>query len=223
MSTTDPIAQISAQTQAALAAAKSKQADQLGINEFLHLMTVQLRNQDPMKPLDATDFVAQLAQFGSVSGIQNMQSSMSSLAESLRSTQVLNGASLVGRDILSSTSETTILSGGTVRGEIDVPEGIGSMTIVVTDDAGQVVRTMISNPAAGINEFTWDGLDERGEAVESGTYQIEAIANVGGANYSLETLLSTRVSSVSIGAGGTDLILNTNIGPIALADVRRVI
>ena len=101
MSTTDPIAAYAAQSQAALAAAQSKKsANNLGIDEFLTLMTTQLKNQDPMKPLDGTAFIAQLAQFGAVSGIQEMQGSIESLAASLRSTQTLNGATLVGREVL---------------------------------------------------------------------------------------------------------------------------
>lgn len=222
MSTTDPIAQISAQTQAALAAVGKKPADELGINEFLHLMTVQLRNQDPMKPLDATDFVAQLAQFGSVSGIQNMQGSVESLASSLRSNQVLNGASLVGREVLFAANEATVVSGETVRGQFDVPEGTSNITIVIKDAQGQAVRTMTAMPSAGINNFEWDGMTADGAVAPSGAYEIEAVANVGGSSYSLETLLTTRVTSVSIDSLGTNLTLNTGIGAVSLADVRRV-
>src|SRR5215470_13973527 len=75
--------------------AKSNQ--QLGQNQFLTLMLAQLKNQDPMKPQDPTQFLSQLAQFSTVTGIQNMQGSVEALAQSLRSTQVLNGTSLVGR------------------------------------------------------------------------------------------------------------------------------
>ena len=83
MSTTDPIAAYAAQSQAALAAAQQKKsANNLGIDEFLTLMTTQLKNQDPMKPLDGTAFIAQLAQFGAVSGIQEMQGSIEALAAS---------------------------------------------------------------------------------------------------------------------------------------------
>src|SRR5262245_2813270 len=101
MSTTDPIAALAAKTQAALASAQTKKsANNLGIDDFLTLMTAQLKNQDPMKPLEGTEFVSQLAQFGSVSGIQSMQKSIESLASSLRSQQVMNGTTLVGHDVL---------------------------------------------------------------------------------------------------------------------------
>ena len=99
--TTDPIASYAAQTQAALAAAQSGKKDQtLGIEQFLTLMTAQLKNQDPMKPLEGTEFISQLATFGTVSGVQEMKESMELLATSLRSTQTLNGSTMLGRDIL---------------------------------------------------------------------------------------------------------------------------
>src|SRR5688500_14063521 len=125
MSTTDPIAQYAAQTQASLAAAQTKKsANNLGIDEFLTLMTTQLKNQDPMKPLEGTEFIAQLAQFGAVSGIQQMQTSMETLAASLRSTQALNGATLVGREVLAPSSAINHAEGSSTSGEIEVPAGM---------------------------------------------------------------------------------------------------
>src|SRR5687768_9839455 len=122
--TTDPIAAYAAQTQAAQAAAQAKKnGNTLGIDEFLTLMTAQLKNQDPMKPLEGTEFISQLATFGTVSGVQEMSTSMEALATSLRSTQTLNGSSMVGRDILVEADSLTHTQGGTVSGELDVPAG----------------------------------------------------------------------------------------------------
>jgi flagellar basal-body rod modification protein FlgD len=223
MSTTDPIAQYAAQTQASLAAAQTKKsANNLGIDEFLTLMTTQLKNQDPMKPLDGTAFISQLAQFGSVSGIQQMQTSMESLAASLRSTQALNGATLVGRDVLAPTESIIHTDGTSVSGEMDVPEGASAVGIRITDSTGAVVREMEVPVVNGQAQFTWDGIGNDGTTAASGTYGIEAIANVGGAAESLSVLMTARVSSVSIDATGS-LTLNTpNLGAVSMADVRRV-
>src|SRR5215510_14000470 len=119
--TTDPIATYAAQTQAALATAQAKKsANNLGIDQFLTLMTTQLKNQDPLKPLEGTEFVAQLAQFGSVSGIQSMQKSIESLASSLRSTQVMNGTTLVGHDVLAQADSFSFTQGVGVSGGLAV-------------------------------------------------------------------------------------------------------
>lgn len=222
--TTDPIAQLAAQTQAALSKAQTKQnADALGIDDFLKLMTTQLKNQDPLKPLDGTQFVAQLAQFGSVSGIQKMQGSIESLSTSLRANQALNGATLVGRQVLASASEFTYTAGVPVSGQVDVPAGATSLQIRIKDAAGVVVHTLETAPTTGINQFTWDGLQADGTSAPSGDYAIEAIVAGAGQNVSTDVLMAGKVSSVTLDATGTDLTLNTTaLGGVKLANVRSV-
>jgi flagellar basal-body rod modification protein FlgD len=224
MSTTDPIAAYAAQSQAALAAAQTKKsASNLGIDEFLTLMTTQLKNQDPMKPLDGTAFIAQLAQFGAVSGIQEMQGSIESLAASLRSTQTLNGATLVGREVLAPSDSLRYTQGVPVNGELEVPDGTSSLEVRITDANGEVVRSMTVPVTDGTAAFSWDGLRNDGTTAASGSYDIEAIAKVGTTSESLTVLLAGRVSSVSIEPNGAGLTLNTSaLGAVSMADVRRV-
>lgn len=222
MTTTDPIAAYAAQAQAAAEQAR-KQDQILGIDSFLTLMTAQLRNQDPLKPLEGTEFISQLATFGTVSGVQEMQTSLETLAASLRSTQTLNGATMVGRDILASTDTFEHTQGGTVSGQIDVPAGTTALQVRITDSTGSVVREIQLDTGAGTQSFTWDGLRGDGTQAETDDYDIEAIATVRGQSGSLEVLMSGRVSSVSIDPTGTNLTLNTTaLGSVAMADVRRV-
>jgi flagellar basal-body rod modification protein FlgD len=220
--TTDPIASYAAQTQAALAAAQSGKKDQtLGIEAFLTLMTAQMKNQDPMKPLEGTEFISQLATFGTVSGVQEMKESMELLATSLRSTQTLNGSSMLGRDIMVEADSLTHTQGSTVSGELDVPAGTTQLQVRITDSSGAVVREMTLDTAQGTRSFTWDGLKTNGQPADSGAYDIEAVATVAGQTGSLPLMLSGRVSSVSI--VGTNLMLNTSaLGAVDMTDVRRV-
>ncbi len=125
--------------------------------------------------------------------------------------------------MLAPVSSVTIAAGEPVRGALVIPDGTASVQVAVKDASGQVVRNMTIPAVAGTKEFTWDGLDDRGIALPSGTYQIDAVANVGGKNQSLDVLLSGRVSSVTIDAAGTGLTLNTAaLGALSLADIRRV-
>ncbi len=222
MTTTDPISAYAAQAQAA--ADKAQKKDQtLGIDSFLTLMTAQLKNQDPMKPMEGTEFISQLATFGTVSGVQEMQTSLETLASSLRSTQTLNGSTMVGRDILASTDTIQHTQGGTVSGQIDVPAGTTALQLRITDSAGAVVREIQLETGEGTQNFTWDGMRSDGTAAESDEYNIEAVATVQGQNGSLEVLMSGHVASVSIDATGTNLTLNTTaLGSVEMADVRRV-
>lgn len=198
-----------------------KKKDQLGQAEFLELMIAQLRNQDPFKAMDPTQFLGQLAQFGTVSGIQEMQSAFATLSQSMRSSQVLDGATMVGRDVLVASEDVALAGAGGVAGAVDVPSGAGAVRLNVLDAAGQVVRRMTLSGAQGMTDFAWDGVMDNGERAEAGGYSIEAIADVGGKAVSLETLLASRVGSVTIDPRG--LILNTTtLGARALSEVRRV-
>jgi flagellar basal-body rod modification protein FlgD len=219
---TDPIQNWAAQAQAA-AEAQQKKEQTLGIDSFLTLMTAQLRNQDPLKPLEGTEFISQLAQFGTVSGVQGMQTSLEVLASSLRATQTLNGATMIGRDILASADSFDHTQGGSVSGQIDVPPGTTSLQLRITDSSGSVVREMQLETAEGVRDFTWDGLRSDGPQAESDTYDIEAVATVRGQTGSLEVMMAGRVSSVSLDASGTNLTLNTaTLGQVSMAAVRRV-
>ena len=202
----------------------STKNDELGQNAFLKLMIAQLKNQDPMKPQDPSQFMSQLAQFSQVTSTQNMEKSIEGLAASLRSTQVLNGTSLVGHDILSPAAKSTIEAGGTVTGAIDAPKGITAAKVIVKDSAGTQVRTFdIPNPVEGLNNFTWDGRNNTGVAVPAGQYTFEVVASAGAETGSLDPMLVSRVSSVTIDPSSGSLTLNTSAGAVALNDVRRVL
>jgi len=218
--TTDPYAFINGNK----TSSTTTKSDTLDQNTFLKLMIAQLKNQDPMKPQDPSEFMSQLAQFSQVTSTQNMEKSIQTLTDSMRSTQVLNGTSLVGHDILAPSSSDTIAAGGTVSGAIDAPKGITAAKIIVKNASGAEVRTFtIDKPVEGLNNFTWDGKTNSGVAATAGTYTFECVASASGETGSLDTMLTSRVSSVTIDPSTGSLTLNTSTGGVALADVRRVL
>jgi flagellar basal-body rod modification protein FlgD len=202
--------------------AGAAQGAELGQDAFLTLMLAQLRNQDPLKPLEPSEFLGQLAQFSSVTGIQGMRESVSELAGSLRSSQVLEGATLVGRNVLAAGGSGRLESSGGIAGAVTTPEGATRIDIAIRDAAGALVRQFSVTPQGGMTSFNWDGLDSRGGRAPAGTYRLEAAASVGGRSESLQMLLQRRVDSVTIDPSGGGLSLNTSSGSLALGDVRRV-
>jgi flagellar basal-body rod modification protein FlgD len=196
--------------------------DTIGQEQFMSLMIAQLRNQDPTKPMDPSTFLGQLAQFGTVSGIQDMQSSLTSLSDALRSSQVLGGTSLVGHNVLADATEAWLGDTGEVVGTTSIPEGATAASIVITDASGQLVRRIPISSQQGEASFLWDGMTDVGTRAAPGNYQVAAIANVGGQAEQLQTQLVGHVGSVSIDPDNQSLTLNTDLGPIALSRVRRV-
>jgi flagellar basal-body rod modification protein FlgD len=195
---------------------------ELGQDAFLTLMLAQLRNQDPLKPLEPQEFLGQLAQFSSVTGIQGMKDSVAELAGSLRSSQVLEGATLVGRSVLAVGNAAQLEATGGVSGAVTTPEGATSIDVTIKDASGALVRQFSVAPQSGNTAFAWDGTDSRGSRAASGAYRIDVAARVGGATESLETMLQRRVESVTLDPNTSSLSLNTSAGAIALADVRRI-
>jgi flagellar basal-body rod modification protein FlgD len=218
--TTDPYAAING-TKTSTSSASNNTLDQ---NAFLKLMIAQMKNQDPTKPQDPTQFMSQLAQFSQVTAVQDMQTSINTLADSMRSTQLLNGTSLVGHDVLSKASTDTIDTGGTVTGAIDAPAGTTAAQVVVTDAAGTEVRRFnLTNAGQGLNNFTWDGLTNTGLAAPAGQYTFSAAVAVGGTAEAVDTMLVSKVGSVTIDPSTSALTLNTTTGAVAFADVRSVL
>lgn len=194
----------------------------LGRDDFLKLMLAQLKNQDPMKAMDPSEFLGQLAQFSTVSGVQEMQTSIGQLADSMRSSQVLDGSTMIGRDILVTSEDAVLGETGSIRGAVDMPTGAVSAQINIHNAAGTLVRSMPVTSAAGLQDFTWDGTTSAGERAAAGDYTVAVVANVGGANQSLETMLADRVNSVTIDATKGLTLNTTSLGARALSDVRRV-
>src|SRR5690606_21481954 len=131
--------------------------DQLGQSDFLKLIVEQLKNQDPFKPTDPSQFLSQLTQFSTVNGIQEMQGAVSELTDSVRSSRALDGATLVGRDVLAFGSDVALSDDGSVLGAVYIPEGATRVQISVRDAGGQLVRELPIDPEAGLRDFTWDG------------------------------------------------------------------
>src|SRR5690606_31834958 len=153
MSSLDAVSALSGTAASSAAAARER----LGQKDFIELMLAQFKNQDPLKPLDGTEFIGQLAQFSTVTGIEDVGTSLTSLADSLRSEQMLAGAALVGRQVLVPSSRAVLGEAGDVSGALEAPEGVQQVLVTVRDAAGQIVRQMTVEAGEGLVDFRWDG------------------------------------------------------------------
>ena len=122
-------------------------------------------------------------------------------------------------------AERIILDAGTglrKLGDRMMAEGATEASLVITDSSGQLVRRMPISSQAGEAQFLWDGTTDVGTRAPPGNYTVSAIAKVGGAAEQLTTQLIGHVGSVTIDPNNSSLTLNTDLGPIALGRVRRV-
>lgn len=201
--------------------ATTARSNGLGQADFLRLMSEQMKNQDPLKPLDGQQFLAQLAQFSTVQGIEQMNSAMGAVASVMESDQTLRAASLVGREALVEANAFQFSGEGTPRGEV-VAEGAGAVQVDILDANGQrVARRTVQASAAGPVAWQWDGRDDAGRPVAAGAYTIKASSGVGDNTATLPVRMVARVDSVSIEPTGLTLNLS-GLGGFALGSVRRI-
>ncbi|MCK7583278.1 MAG: flagellar hook assembly protein FlgD [Chromatiales bacterium] len=143
----------------------------LGQDQFLELMVAQLKNQDPLKPMQNGEFLSQMAQFGTVSGIQDLQKSFGQMAGALQSNQALLASSLVGRAVLRPGQPRWLLAtAARLLGAVELPQARSRCAHRrCSMPAGQVVRQFaLGAQSAGTIKFSWDGLSNSGAAMPAG-------------------------------------------------------
>jgi flagellar basal-body rod modification protein FlgD len=200
-----------------------KNAGTLAMEDFMSLMTTQLKNQDPLKPMESGDFLGQIASFGTVSGIGDLQKSFESFAKSMQSDQALQGSALVGRSVLVPSSIGNMTAENGMKGQINVAEPVTDLKVQIYSENGVPVRTIEMGAADGYTNFTWDGLSDSGEALTPGVYQFKASGTVNEANTAFATATVAKVDSVLVGSGGQGLVLNLGgIGSVPFSEAQEI-
>ena len=192
--------------------------DELGQADFLRLMTTQLQNQDPFKPMENGDFLAQMAQFSTVSGIDRLESSFNTTADALTGNQALQAASLVDREVLVPSGSGAFDGENPLAGAVEVPAAASAAVLDVRDAQGQLVAQLpLATGAGGRAAFSWDGVGADGELAPAGTYRLEARYLAGGETAAAEPLVWGRVDSVALeGPGGGISINVAGMGAMSL-------
>ncbi len=204
--------------------AKKAPQKELGQADFLKLMTAQLQNQDPSKPMESGDFLNQISQFSAVEGIGELNDKFEALGQSLVSNQALQAANLVGREVLAPTGLAALKEGSAISGSAELPAASADVGVNIFDQSGQLVRRLeLGSQAAGPASFRWDGLKDNGEFAAPGTYFVSADAAVNGSTEAVETLVASEVRSVTLSNSGGLLLDLDGIGSLDFAEVRKIL
>lgn len=199
--------------------AAERNRDELGQQDFLRLMTTQLQNQDPFKPMENGDFLGQMAQFSTVSGIDRLQTTFTDTADALTGSQALQAASLVDRQVLVPSSQGGFDGENPVTGVVSVPGEASSAVLAVMNAQGQqVAQVPLAAGKDGRAAFSWDGTGSDGKMAPPGNYRLEARYRVGRETEAAEPLVWGRVDSVSLkGPGGGISINVAGMGAMSLS------
>jgi flagellar basal-body rod modification protein FlgD len=213
---------VNATTSSSAAAAAMKKATGLNKDDFLKLFITQMKNQDPLSPMDSSEFLGQLAQLTQVEQAYNTNSNLQSMMQQQNTTNSLAAVSFIGKAVEATGNEFRLSDGATAKLTFSLPAAANDVSVLVKDAAGSTVRTLNAGRfPGGTSTVTWDGKDRNGNPVAAGNYQFE-VAGKGADGTALTgtPLINGTVEGVSL--EGNSPVLTIGGINVALADVRTV-
>ena len=207
---------ISAVTASGTDASTLKTANEAGsADRFLKLLVAQMQNQDPLNPMDNAQVTSQMAQINTVNGIEKLNRTVESLSGQFVQLQALQGASLVGRDVVVPGNLLDI-ENGVGQGGFELTGPADAVKVEVLAPSGQVVHTLnLGAQGSGMHSFDWAA----GSATNESALRFRVTATTGSAASTPTTLMRDSVTAVTTSGTGFALELQ-NAGSVPYASVR---
>jgi flagellar basal-body rod modification protein FlgD len=184
-------------------------------DRFLKLLVAQMKNQDPLNPMDNAQVTSQMAQINTVTGIEKLNGTVQELSGQFMQMQALQGASLVGRDVIVPGKRLDI-EGGIGQGGYELESAADKVRVEILNGAGKVVDTIdLGAQSTGLHSFEWPA----GARTSADGLTFRVSATSGSANKSVTTLMRDQVAAVSTSGSGFRLEL-VNSGSTEYASVR---
>ncbi len=197
-------------------------SEELSESRFLTLLTAQLKNQDPMNPLDNAQVTSQLAQISTVDGIERLNSMLGQIMQGQQSSEALQAASLVGRGVLIPGEGMLLSDVGAVGGfSLDAPAD--KVTLSIKDANGLEVATVpLGSFDAGTHNFQWDGTATDGSRAANGKYTVSIEALTGDKAVASQMLEFGAVTSIVRGPKGSDLQIG-DLGIFKMSEIKQIL
>lgn len=189
----------------------------LGRDAFMLLLVTQLKNQDPLKPLEDKDFISQLAQFSSLEETKKISTSIEGLTSAQTSATKTGSVGFIGKQVISIGDSVKLVGGSAGPLQYNLEKGASSVDVSITDASGKVVRTLhYTNVQSGMNSAQWDGRDNDGNKLSDGDYKFDVKASaVDGSLVQASTTMTGIVTSVKYKLGQPYLIIGSAEVPLS--------
>ncbi|MFU8783867.1 flagellar hook assembly protein FlgD [Aliidiomarina sp.] len=192
---------------------------------FMTLLVAQLRNQDPLNPMDNAEMTSQLAQINTVSGIEQLNETMNGINGQIEQGQFMQATALIGKAVLVPGERILVGDGVPTPFAFEFNRPAESVKVNIVDNNGQVVRTLdMGKMNAGMHSIEWDGKLSDGSMAADGSYRFQIEAQQDGRNVPFKSFNYAQVFAVSMGhPDGPRLDLGGIFEPVKLTDVRQVV
>ena len=200
-----------------------KDSSVLGQAEFLKLMTAQLQNQDPFSPMDNGDFIAQMAQFSTVTGITEINNNLTNLGERLEPNRIATAASFLGTSVLVPGQTVSPDDNGEIHGVIDLPSSSNNVGLSISNTNGEIVHTIdLGSQKKGLIGFSWVDIPEN--LIKSKhKLSLQAFAGNGNATNGLSTAVYNKVIAASTPKNSEDVLLELkDFGEISASEALKL-
>lgn len=189
----------------------------VGKDEFMKLLLAQLKNQDPLQPMDGTDFTAQLAQFSSLEQLSNLNTELKTQSVNQMTLGYAQSVNMIGKEVIANTGNTVKVSGNSTDIQYNLSYPAKDITINVLDKNGKLVKTLTeSDQKAGMNKTTWETA-----GIEKGEYTYEVVAKDAlGVQVAADTMTSGVVTAVHFRSN--QILATVNGQEIALNDITEI-
>lgn len=218
------IASVTAGRSTATPAPSSPQQTLAGnFDTFLKLLTTQLRQQDPLQPMDATQFTSQLVQYASVEQAIAMNKKLGELNAVTRASSTASALGMLGHDVTVAGDTVQLGADGGTTIAYRLPAQAEAVQVSIVDSRGRVVQTASGGTAAGDNSLVWNGTDGAGQRAPAGSYRIRVEAKAAdGGKLAAEQILRGRVDGIETENGEVSLLVaGVSVPLTAVRDVRR--
>lgn len=199
-----------------------KSSDTLGQDDFLKLMTTQLQNQDPFKPTDNTEMIAQMAQFSMVTGQTEMNESIKAISGQLSEFRIATAANMLGHSVLVSGNKAFPDAEGVVSGALDIPSTSTSTSVLYKSMNGDILHAEELGPqTAGLLGFRWENIPQN--VLDENEYiTVEAFADTGTGLKSVGSSVFGEVLAASAGNTTEGVVYDVRgYGDVSAGDVKR--
>lgn len=190
-------------------------------DRFLKLLTTQLKNQDPLNPMDNAQMTSQLAQISTVDGIEKLNATLQKLLSSTVDAEAMQAAALVGHQVMVAGGGLNLTDGGAAGG-VELIAAADQVVLTIKDPNGLSVKTIdLGDLGAGVHNYVWDGKVDSGARAVNGAYSVSAVAKRGTEKVEVSPLELAGVVSINRSTQGVTLDLG-QLGLAKMSDVKQI-
>lgn len=195
-------------------ATSTQKNDALSRDAFLKLLVAQLSNQDPLQPMQGTEFVTQLAQFSSVEQAVSQTTKLDTLSAQLRGIAANEAVSLIGKEVTVRGQTLTYDGSSPATANIGLSAAAANVKVTITGPNGEVIRTInVGAAPQGPLKISWDGRDDNGKLVQPGSSYVFSVSATAanGASIDVKKDVTGVVTQVSFDKGYPVVTLDSGV------------